>query len=175
MRAGMQYLTAAAFLWALHTHGASGHGVRLVWAGLPRLSDLLPFLDVGWKLLTRTLFKMAAFASISSVATTLPHMAVASHQVRFCMSSFAQASEMSRALRPQLQGARNHAVDCSHGRGRQHVIFRTDAAENGGREPPGTLVRLLLQPYGNQLRAASDPGGECFAEASPRSCTAATL
>jgi hypothetical protein len=69
--------------------------------GLPSLADLVPFVDVGWKLLTRTLFKMAAFASISSVATTLPESAVASHQVRvgylvirslFKMAAFASIS-----------------------------------------------------------------------------------
>lgn len=78
----VQYATAAAFLAALHRQGLSGRGIRLVWAGVPRMHDLAPFFDVGWKLLTRTLFKMAAFASISSVATTLSNTAVASHQVR---------------------------------------------------------------------------------------------
>jgi hypothetical protein len=77
----VQYASAAAFLRALHTCGACGKGIRLVWAGVPRLQDLEPFLDVGWKLLTRTVFKMAAFASISAVATTLPQEVVASHHV----------------------------------------------------------------------------------------------
>ena len=78
----LQYITAMAFLWALAKHGDSSKGIRLAWAGLPSVRDLVPFMDVGWKLLTRTLFKMAAFASISAVATTLAQKSIASHQVR---------------------------------------------------------------------------------------------
>ena len=77
----MQYLTAAVCLRILHQYGLR-KGIRLMWMGLPRPSDLTPFLDVGWKLLTRTLFKMAAFAAISSVAASLPKKTVAAHQVR---------------------------------------------------------------------------------------------
>jgi hypothetical protein len=77
----VQYAAAAAFLRALYACGASGKGIRLIWAGVPNLCDLAPFLDVGWKLLTRTIFKMAAFASVSAVATTLPQEVVASHHV----------------------------------------------------------------------------------------------
>jgi hypothetical protein len=77
----MQYTTSIVFLWALHKHGQTSKGIQLAWMGLPALRDLVPFVDVGWKLLTRTLFKMAAFASISSIATTLPKKSVAAHQV----------------------------------------------------------------------------------------------
>lgn len=77
----VQYATAVVFLHALHRQGSAPLGVKLVWSGLPTLADMAPFWDVGWKLLTRTLFKMAAFASITMAATTLSTNDAASHQV----------------------------------------------------------------------------------------------
>lgn len=77
----VQVTTAAVFLQALRARGQRPGGISLVWGGLPALSDFAPFADVAWKLFTRTLFKMGAFASISSVAMGLPFNAAATHQV----------------------------------------------------------------------------------------------
>lgn len=77
----LQVCTAVIFLRALHARGLRPGGVPLVWAGLPTIADFAPFADVAWKLFTRTLFKMGAFASISSVAMGLPYKAAATHQV----------------------------------------------------------------------------------------------
>lgn len=77
----LQVCTAIIFLRALHARGLRPGGIPLVWAGLPTVADFAPFVDVAWKLFTRTLFKMGAFASISSVAMGLPYKAAATHQV----------------------------------------------------------------------------------------------
>lgn len=77
----LQVCTAAVFVRTLHERGQRPAGVALVWSGVPALSDFAPFADVAWKLFTRTLFKMGAFASISTVAMGLPFKAAATHQV----------------------------------------------------------------------------------------------
>jgi hypothetical protein len=76
--------TAVAFLWNLAVRGRKEGGVPLAWEGWPAPRDLIPFADVACKLFTRTLFKMAAFASISTVAMRLKFPAPAIHQV--CVS-----------------------------------------------------------------------------------------
>lgn len=73
--------TAAAFLTALAARGSKEGGIPLLWEGWPSARDLAPFTDVAWKLFSRTLFKMAAFASITSVAMRLEYPAAAIHQV----------------------------------------------------------------------------------------------
>lgn len=102
--ARVQYIAAAAFLRALRWHGDNGRGgIRFAWSGVPTLRDLYPFFDVGWKLLTRTLFKMAAFASISSVAAQLPQKTLASHQVRTQARPCGTANRGNTSRHPDLR------------------------------------------------------------------------
>jgi putative MATE family efflux protein len=77
----VQTCTAVAFLKALEVRGSKEGGVPLVWEGWPAARDIKAFADVAWKLFSRTLFKMTAFASITSVAMRLPLPAAAIHQI----------------------------------------------------------------------------------------------
>lgn len=78
----VQYMAATAFVYSLHKAGKEGKSARLLWMGLPTRAEVKPFVDVGWKLLSRTLFKMIAYAAITAAATKLETNVVASHQVR---------------------------------------------------------------------------------------------
>lgn len=66
--------------------GLKGESVALKWKGLPKPSDLEPFIGMASVLLSRTIFSMSAYTLITGVATAQGTVVAASHQV--CLQLF---------------------------------------------------------------------------------------
>lgn len=66
--------------------GRAGKSVALKWMGLPKPSDLEPFIGMASVLLSRTIFSMSAYTLITGVATAQGTVIAASHQV--CLQLF---------------------------------------------------------------------------------------
>ena len=66
--------------------GNKGESVALKWKGLPKPSDLQPFIGMASVLLSRTIFSMSAYTLITGVATAQGTVIAASHQV--CLQLF---------------------------------------------------------------------------------------
>ncbi len=73
-----QWAGAVTFLWLILVRRRSALGVTLA---LPRLRDLLPFLQVGGALLVRTTALIGVMTVATAVATRVGTLAVAAHQV----------------------------------------------------------------------------------------------
>lgn len=76
-----QVLAAAFFLVYLQRRGEAGELVPLRWHGLPTAATLGPFWDMASTLLSRTLFTMLAYTSLTTAATGLGTFCAAAHQV----------------------------------------------------------------------------------------------
>lgn len=73
-----QWLGALGFLWLIFIRKRAQFGLELA---LPKLTELRPFLKIGWELFLRTLSLSLAFTFATSVATRLGVSQVAAHQV----------------------------------------------------------------------------------------------
>eukprot|EP00892_Ulva_mutabilis_P001402 jgi/Ulvmu1/11262/UM073_0034.1 len=81
-----QWLGAAYFFNNLRRKGVQGTSVPLKWMGLPKPSDLQPFIGMASVLLSRTIFSMSAYTLVTGVATAQGTVVAASHQV--CLQLF---------------------------------------------------------------------------------------
>eukprot|EP01025_Chloroclados_australasicus_P036544 TRINITY_DN3726_c0_g2_i12.p2 TRINITY_DN3726_c0_g2~~TRINITY_DN3726_c0_g2_i12.p2 ORF type:complete len:570 (-),score=58.92 TRINITY_DN3726_c0_g2_i12:1201-2910(-) len=76
-----QYISTVLLIVYISRQARKGKGVGFSWAGLPRYSELRPFLGVASALLLRTVFTMWAYTTVSAAASMLGTIETAAHQV----------------------------------------------------------------------------------------------
>lgn len=83
-----QYVGCAVFLAFLWVQGRKGKVIPLTWEGFPTIAAVKPFVGVAATLLSRTMFGMACYLSISAAANSLGSLSASIHQVSMQMFWF---------------------------------------------------------------------------------------
>lgn len=121
-----QVLAATFFVVYMKAKGKRGELVPFEWAGLPTVKTLVAFWDMANTLLSRTLFNMLAYTSLTTSAAGLGTLAAASHQVGLQVLWFLGEAPQALSVTAQSLIARDRG---SPGKARQitHTLLQLGA------------------------------------------------